>query len=38
MSGIFGDLDVSAFWDEHEFYARQYTDDPPTPDEVFDEA
>ncbi len=34
MNKIFGDLDLSAFWDEHEFYAREYTDDPLTPEKV----
>lgn len=34
MGRIFDDFDLSAFWDESEYYAREYTDDPLTPEKI----
>ncbi|RFA27317.1 SMI1/KNR4 family protein [Alkalilimnicola ehrlichii] len=34
MRRIFGDVDLTAFWNESEYYAREYTDDPLTPEKI----
>ncbi len=34
MSTHFPDIDFTAFWDEHEYYADEYTDDPLTDEKI----
>jgi hypothetical protein len=34
MNSVLVDFDLTGFWDEHEYYAREYTDDPLTPQKI----
>lgn len=34
MAKVFADLDLASFWDEDEYYVREYTDDPLTAEKV----
>jgi SMI1-KNR4 cell-wall len=34
MNSFFSDFDLTGFWDEDEYYAREYTDDPLMPEKV----
>ncbi len=34
MTRIFSDFDFTSFWDEHDYYKREYTDDPLTPEKI----
>lgn len=34
MSKIFADFDLAAFWSSHDYYQREYTDDPLTPEKI----
>lgn len=34
VRNFFAGLDLSSFWDESDYYAREYTDDPLTADKI----
>jgi len=34
MNSVLADIDLTGFWDEDEYYAREYTDDPLTPQKI----